>query len=273
VGSQARRMTYIGGKTLDARERAERTVREYIRKSLKVGRVPFSRIVIDGEPRRYIELERFDVRTLKAIQLEMLKQLFQRYGVPYSASEGKAMISLLTGGNLERYVKALVRAFPIVGQIFWDDSETILAGASTYALAQIAVLRLEFERHFLSLNVCAVKQVYNEEFERGKEFASKLENEGYRDFLFIDFKTAKQRYKQLCHPEKKITPVEDPFAIYIEEIKETSDRRTSYSDFIPKERPFENIVEGFEILSQLKKKGFITQGDFETQKQRLLAQI
>jgi uncharacterized protein (DUF697 family) len=258
---------------LDTRERAERTVREYIRKSLKVGRVPFSRIVIDGDPRRYIELKRFDVRTLKAVQLEMLKKLFQRYGVPYSASEGKAMISILTGGNLERYVKALARALPIVGQIFWDDSETILAGASTYALAQIAVLRLESERHFLSLNVYAVKQVYNEEFERGKEFASKLGNEESRDFLFIDFKTAKQRYKQLCHPEKKITPVEDPFAIYIEEVKETSDRRISYSDFTPEERPFENIVEGFEILSQLKEKGFITEGDFETQKQRLLAQI
>ena len=154
---------------MDARERAERTVREYVQKSLKVGRVPFSRIVFDGEPRRYIELERFDVRALKAVQLEMLKQLFRRYEVPYSASEGKAMISVLTGGNLERYVKALVMALPIVGQIFWDDSETILAGASTYALAQIAVLRLEFERHFFSLNVWAVKQVYNEEFEEGKE--------------------------------------------------------------------------------------------------------
>ena len=183
------------------------------------------------------------------------------------------MISILAGGNLERYVKALVRALPIVGQIFWDDSETILAGASTYALAQIAVLRLESERHFLSLNVCAVKQVYNEEFERGKEFASKLENEESRDFLFIDFKTAKQQYKQLCHPEKKITPAEDPFAIYIEEIKETSDRRTSCPDFTPEERPFENIVEGFETLSNLKKKGVITEGEFKIRRQSLLAQI
>lgn len=258
---------------MDARERAERTVREYIRKSLKVGRVPFSRIVINEQPKSYVELERFDVRALKAIQLEMLKQLFQRYGIPYSASEGNAMISVLTGNNLERYVKAFVRALPIVGQVFWDDSETILAGASTYALAQIAVLRLESERHFLTLNVQAVKQVYTEEFERGKEIALKLENEESASSLFIDFKTAKQRYKQLCHPEKTFTPEDDPCAIYVEDLKETRDRKMFCSDPTPEERPFENLVEGFEILSQLKKKGFITEGDFETQKQKLLAQL
>jgi len=44
--------------------------------------------VINERPQRYVELERFDVRAMKAVQLEMLKQLFRRYGVPYSASEG-----------------------------------------------------------------------------------------------------------------------------------------------------------------------------------------
>jgi uncharacterized protein (DUF697 family) len=213
------------------------------------------------------------VSALKAVQLEMLKRLFQRYETSYSASEGEAMISVLTGSYPERYVKALVRAIPLVGQIFWDNSETILAGASTYALAQIAVLRLESERHFSELYVRAVKQVYNEEFEKGKEIALKLENEESRDVLFIDFKTAKQRYKQVCHPEKKITPEEDPFAIYVEDIKETRDNKTFCSDFSPEERPFENIVEGFEILSNLKKKGVITEGEFKIQRQSLLAQI
>jgi len=75
---------------LDTRERAERTVREYIRKSLKVGRVPFSRIVIDGDPRRYIELKRFDVRTLKAVQLEMLKKTLSALRSPLLSIRGKS---------------------------------------------------------------------------------------------------------------------------------------------------------------------------------------
>jgi uncharacterized protein (DUF697 family) len=140
---------------MDARERAERTVREYMRKSLKVGFVPCSRIVFNTTPQTSVELQRFNVSALKAVQLEMLKRLFQRYEASYSASEGEAMISVLTGSYLERYVKALVRTIPLIGQMLWDNSETILAGASTYALAQIAVLRLECEQRFFDLNVWA----------------------------------------------------------------------------------------------------------------------
>lgn len=272
---------------MDARERAERIVIEQVRKAIKVGFVtlPITANINVEIKKRWLSTELshssplnmkvFNVSALKTIQIEMLQQLFRRYGIDYSESEGDAMISVLIGGTLERYAKTVVQALPLVKHLLWDEdeSETILAGSSTYALAQIAVLRLELERSFSTFNLQAIKKVYAAEFKKGKKFAARLEKEEAGNFLVIDFESAKQLYERACHPEKQITPEEDPFAIYVEDPQATSQKETFSSNSNPAEHPSESIVENLEKLSRLKEKGVLTAEEFETQKQKLLNRL
>lgn len=268
------------------RERAERITREYVRKSLEISFISLPVTARVGTYTRLkpihswisIGLDRapfriFDVGTLKNIQIEMLKVLFRRYGVKYSESEGKAMISALTGGNLGRYAKSIVKAIPIIGQIMWDESMPVMAAASTYALAQITVLRLELESAFFTLNLEAVKKVYAQEFEKGKDFASRLEKESPGSTLFIDFEAAKHLYDKACKKEKEVTPEDDPFAISIEDEKDKETREEVRSSADDEEPPSESVVEKIEKLAALKKRGVITEEEFNTQKQKLLARI
>jgi len=183
------------------------------------------------------------------------------------------MISTLTGGNLERYAKSIVKAIPIVGQIIWDESMPVMAGASTYAFAQVAVIRLESEGDFFTLNLEAVKKVYAREFEKGKDFASRLEKENPGTTFFIDFEAAKHLYDEECKKEKKVTPEEDPFAISIEDEKDKANREKVSSSSDHEEPLSGSVVEKIEKLAQLKEKGVITEEEFKTQKQKLLARL
>jgi hypothetical protein len=160
-----------------------------------------------------------------------------------------------------------------VGQIMWDESMPIMAAASTYALAQVTVLRLELESDFFTLNLEAVKKVYAQEFEKGKDFASRLEKENPGTTLLIDFEAAKHLYDRACKKEKEVTPEVDPFAISIEDEKdkENCEEISSRSDF--EEPSSESVVEKIEKLAQLKEKGVLTEEEFKTQKQKLLARI
>ena len=63
-----------------------------------------------------------DFAAVTAIQLEMLQQLAQLYGVDYTRSNGKAFVSALTGTTIARLGASFLKALPGVG--------TVLGGAS-----------------------------------------------------------------------------------------------------------------------------------------------
>lgn len=265
---------------MDTRARAERIVLEYVKKAVNVG---FLSVTEKTQTRLHVHLgsfplslshkapiELFDVNALKAVQTEMLKALFRRYGVEYAAAEGKEMIAALAGSTVERYARAVVKAIPIVGKLLWEESEAVLAGASTYALAQIAVLRLELEQTFKELKFLAAKQVYEAEFETGKEVAARLKNEGTATALVIDFETAKKRYQEACQHEKPVTPEEDPFAIYVDDAPKAAANEAGRKAAAAPERPAEGSDEHLARLIELKEKGFLTEDEFDKYKQKLL---
>lgn len=118
-----------------------------------------------------------DFAAVTAIQLEMIQQLAQLYGVSYSASTGKAFVSALTGTTIARLGASFIKAIPGIGSLIGGASMAIASGASTYAVGQVAI------SHFVSGGSLSnfveeqVKSAYDVAFEQGKGYVSDLEKD------------------------------------------------------------------------------------------------
>jgi uncharacterized protein (DUF697 family) len=147
---------------MDKRKRAEKILKEHVLWSLGAGLLPIPVI---------------DVIAVSFVQLDMLKQLCRLYEKSFSESEGKATLSALTGGTLARLGATMLKALPGIGTIIGGVSMSIMSGASTYAVARVAIRHFESGGAFFDFDLDAAKKVYDEEFEKGKEYASTLEEE------------------------------------------------------------------------------------------------
>jgi len=144
------------------RQRAEKIINQHIVWAIGAGLVPVPIL---------------DIAAVSAIQLDMLKQLSTMYGVSYSESEGKAWLSALSGSILARLAANAVKLIPGIGSILGGISMAALSGASTYALGQVAVAHFESDGDFSNLDLSAAKRAYDQEFEKGKQVASKIAEE------------------------------------------------------------------------------------------------
>ena len=118
-----------------------------------------------------------DFAAVTAIQLEMLQQLAQLYGVNYSRSTGKAFVSALTGTTIARLGASFIKAIPGIGSVIGGASMAITSGASTYAVGQVAISHFSGGGSLGNFVEEKVKAAYDSAFEQGKHYVSDLENE------------------------------------------------------------------------------------------------
>mgnify|MGYP001555731615 FL=1 len=119
-----------------------------------------------------------DIFAVGALQLDMIRQLCRAYGVPFSETQGKAIVSALTSSTLARAgARSLIKLVPGLGTLIGGLTVSIFNGASTYALGEV------FKRHFetggtiLDFDVEGLKNMYKEKFEKGKEVAKDMKHE------------------------------------------------------------------------------------------------
>jgi uncharacterized protein (DUF697 family) len=115
-----------------------------------------------------------DFAAVTAIQLELIKQLAELYGVDYSRSSGKTFVSALTGTTIASLGASLIKAIPGFGSILGGATMSLTSGASTYAVGQVAInhfLNNGTLENFVSDNI---KKAYDSAFENGKSYASNL---------------------------------------------------------------------------------------------------
>ena len=141
------------------REQAEKIIRNHVFWALGAGLMP---------------LPLFDIAAVTAIQLDMIRQLSNLYNVDYTKSSGKAFVSALSGSVGARVGASLIKALPGVGTLIGGISMSVLSGASTYAVGQVAVNHFEGEGTLFDLDLDWAKEAYNQAFEQGKEIASEL---------------------------------------------------------------------------------------------------
>jgi len=119
----------------------------------------------------------FDIAAVTAIQVDMLRQLANHYKVEYSQSSGKAFVAALTGGTFARIGASLVKAIPGIGSVVGGVSMSVMSGASTYAVGQVANHYFASGSDIFRIDVTEAKEKYAEEYEKGKQVAADLEKE------------------------------------------------------------------------------------------------
>lgn len=107
-----------------------------------------------------------DLALLTGVQLNMLRSLARRYGVPFSEEAGRAVIASLVGTGVSLSSASLLKLIPVVGQVLGYVAFSAVAGASTYALGRVFVQHLASGGTFLTLDPAKVRAYYQQQFEK-----------------------------------------------------------------------------------------------------------
>jgi len=118
-----------------------------------------------------------DFFAVSAIQLDMIRQLCKLYDIDFKETEGKAMITALTGTGLARLGARAIKFIPGVGSVLGGVTLAVLSGASTYALGEVFKTHFETGGTFLDFDPARLKKYYNEKFEKGKEMAKDIKKD------------------------------------------------------------------------------------------------
>jgi uncharacterized protein (DUF697 family) len=119
-----------------------------------------------------------DFFAVSGIQLDMIRQLCKLYDQDFKESEGKAIITSLTGSGLARMgAKAMIKFIPGIGSVIGGVTMAVLSGASSYALGEVFKKHFETGGTFLDFDPKRLKKMYNEKFEKGKKVAEQIKKE------------------------------------------------------------------------------------------------
>jgi uncharacterized protein (DUF697 family) len=139
-----------------------------------------------------------DLFAVSAIQLDMIRQMCKLYEVDFKQTEGKALITALTGSGLARLGARAVKFIPGVGSILGGVTMAALSGASTFALGEVFKKHFETGGTFLDFDPQRLKNYYNEKFEKGKEVAEELRKKQENVSKSADASSAVDKLKELA---------------------------------------------------------------------------
>jgi len=147
----------------DLNERAEAAVRNHVIWSMGAGFIP---------------IPIADFVAVAAVQLDMIRTISNIYGIDFKETEGKALVSSLTGSGLSRLgANALLKLVPGFGSVLGGVSMSIVSGASTYALGQVFKKHFAIGGTFLDFDTDRFQRYYDEQFEKGKTVANDIQKE------------------------------------------------------------------------------------------------
>ena len=121
-----------------------------------------------------------DFFAVSAIQLDMIRQMCKLYDISFKETEGKAIITALTGSGLARLGARAIKFIPGVGSILGGVTLAVLSGGSTYALGEVFKKHFETGGTFLDFDPSRLKKYYDEKFEKGKEMAREVQDEAVK---------------------------------------------------------------------------------------------
>lgn len=152
-----------------------------------------------------------DLFAVSAIQLDMIRQMCKLYEVDFKQTEGKAVITALTGSGLARLGARAVKFIPGVGSILGGITMSVLSGASTFALGEVFKKHFETGGTFLDFDPGRLKNYYNEKFEKGKEMAAELQKKNETQVKTADASTAIDKLKDLVEMKQNGILTEEEF--------------------------------------------------------------
>lgn len=119
-----------------------------------------------------------DFFAVSAIQLDMVRQMCKLYEIDFKTTEGKAIITALTGSGIAKAgARAAIKIIPGIGSVIGGITMSILSGASTYAIGEAFKKHFETGGTILDFDLERLKKVYNQKFEKGKKMAQEIKDE------------------------------------------------------------------------------------------------
>jgi uncharacterized protein (DUF697 family) len=152
-----------------------------------------------------------DLFAVSAIQLDMIRQMCKLYEIDFKQTEGKAIITALTGSGLARLGARAVKFIPGVGSILGGITMSVLSGASTFALGEVFKKHFETGGTFLDFDPGRLKNYYNEKFEKGKEMAAEFQKKNETQAKTADASTAIDKLKDLVEMKQNGILSEEEF--------------------------------------------------------------
>ena len=141
-----------------------------------------------------------DFFAVSAIQLDMVRQMCKLYDVDFKETEGKAVISSMTGSGLARLgARVAIKFIPGIGSVVGGVTMAVLSGASSYALGEVFKKHIETGGTFLDFDIDRLTKMYKEKFEKGKKVAEKIKREQERKQEVVE----KVEYQEAAQKEQK----------------------------------------------------------------------
>ena len=117
-----------------------------------------------------------DIAAVSGVQLKMIKDISDIYGIKFSENKGKSIVSALLGSivpnSLARGgVGSILKMIPVVGTVMGGISMSLFSGASTYAIGKAFIQHFESGGTFLNFDPVKVKDYFFSKFEEGKKVA------------------------------------------------------------------------------------------------------
>jgi uncharacterized protein (DUF697 family) len=208
-----------------------------------------------------------DIFAVSALQLDMIRQMCRVYGVDFSETQGKAIVTSLTSSTLARITAgSIIKLIPGVGSLLGGVTVSAFAGASTYALGEVFKKHFETGGTILDFDPDRLSKLYKEKFEKGKKVAEQLHKEqkekrskGEEDLPEGNAKVRAPKPQQVA--EEDIVPSEP-----------VAEKRSTK----PTAEPTEPKTNGKEILEELKKlaelrdNGIISEEEFSVMKKKFI---
>jgi uncharacterized protein (DUF697 family) len=147
---------------MDKRTQAEKIIKGHIMWAMGSGLMPIPLL---------------DLAAVTAVQMDMIKQLSDLYEADFSQAVGKTFVTAVTGTTFAKIGASALKSIPGLGTILGGLSMSLLSGASTYAVGQLAVAQLVNDGDLMNIDLDKAKATYQDWFEKGKEYVSNLEKE------------------------------------------------------------------------------------------------
>lgn len=123
-----------------------------------------------------------DLAALVGVQMKMVAEISEIYGIKFSENKAKNTISAaLSGVTASTFAQGTIgssmKAIPIVGTIVGSLTMPFFASASAYALANVFINHFESGGTFIDLDADKFKENFKTMFKKGEKAAAELKSE------------------------------------------------------------------------------------------------
>ena len=120
-----------------------------------------------------------DLAAVTGVQLKMLKDMSELYGIKFSENKGKSIVSALLGSIVPNSlstgnVGSILKMVPVIGSLLGGLSMSLFSGAATYAIGRIFIQHFEAGGTFLDFNPVSVKEYFQKLFLEGQTVAKEM---------------------------------------------------------------------------------------------------